>query len=137
MRAGDAGDSGEPALSLECLSFLLVSVHAAGRPSTALVFEASKCGLSQTGSPPLQSLPFPFALEGTKGPLESWVSLVWSVPNGIHLPRNTNRLDSEIDKFGVFVKGKRGIREGECWGGVKFVYDLNKLGFRENVLSPK
>lgn len=52
-------------------------------------------------------LPFPFVLEGAKGPLESWVSLVWSVPNGIHLPRNTNRLDSEIDKFGVFVKGKR------------------------------
>ena len=73
----------------------------------------------------MQTMPLTFTLEGIRGPLDSrgpldpgdlsQHSLVCITTESV-CPKDTNRLDSEIDKFGVFLKEKRGVRKGGSWG---------------------
>lgn len=120
------------------MSVLPASHHSSGRPA----FDCTGILSIQMCSKPAWQ-PF-YAIHVTghcplhqKGPRDLW-NPQSAEPglncNGIHLVRDTNRLDSQVGRFGIFVKGKRGVREGGCWEGVKFRYDLNKIGFKENVL---
>lgn len=53
------------------------------------------------------------------------------------MPRDSNRLNSEVDKFGALSKRRKMSGKEAAEKGVEFEYDLNKIGFRENVPSPQ